>query len=448
MTLGEIITQYPSALLTASIALAFLWLALYVFRVNPDDSVSKLAASAMFTVFLYLFSHFLVGAATSRMQVLIYQKTLWWLPFAPVLWLHLSQKATRPPLTQTKDKTTSRINPRVLLNSVRSPSVLGFFYGIALVFKIIELFTNGIFQIDFVNYIQLPMKNEIIPTGPNYPLFALFTLLTVTLACINFIFEWRQSQKSEYLWLSLGSICFWIASVGLAAKTFMGLDTGFAYGNSVLAIGIFVVAIAILKHNALLKKEELERDVIYTTLGAIGISAVYAVTLIIGQGSVTKVPAITIAFIAALALCTHILADNIKIWFSKTIGTRIGLFTDRDVNKMKELYYQASKMKRHPSPVVELFKDDGSSIDQLASLLTPRQKEIITLRAKGLSDKQIASTLDIKLPTVRKHIEDIKNRLGSRDKADCAVYCIVTGLIGKDDLINWFDSLNLDKNHS
>ncbi len=33
--------------------------------------------------------------------------------------------------------------------------------------------------------------------------------------------------------------------------------------------------------------------------------------------------------------------------------------------------------------------------------------------------------------------------MGLRDKADCAIYCLVTGLLNREDLVDWFDALDL-----
>ncbi|HCH00195.1 MAG TPA: hypothetical protein DE036_10670 [Actinobacteria bacterium] len=212
-----------------------------------------------------------------------------------------------------------------------------------------------------------------------------------------------------------------------------------------------IVAIAILRHNAFLKVEALERDVLYASIGALAIALAYIAAIFIGQlgnGDARAIPVLTLVLITALALTTHMLADMLKIWFSDTIGTRLGIFTAGDVDKMRRLYEESAKVKRSQRPAVEIFDDGDKTVGRLLELLTPRQREIITLRAKGLSDKQIADMLEIKLPTVRKHIEDIKTRIGSRDKADCAVYCVVTGLLTKEDLIDWFDSLELDNNHA
>ncbi|HZD60957.1 MAG TPA: helix-turn-helix transcriptional regulator [Anaerolineae bacterium] len=472
MTLGDVLSQYPSSIITAGVALAFLWLALYIYRVNPDDSVSKLASGAMITIFLYLLSDFMVSTATTKFQVILYQHALWWLPFAPVLWLHLSQKATHP--LQLQGTISHWVGDA--LNALRSHATIGALYGCAALFLLAEAFTDSLFRFSDVQNAVLPLKSQSLPTGPVYILFVTFIFLTTFMAWINFLSQWwkeskkkigeatffkhgiykliltgipfkRSSYRSQFWWLSLGGILFWAASAGLLIKSVTGINTGYAPGNITLGSGIIIVAIAILKYNALLNREALERDAIYTSIGALGIAIIYAIATFIGQGDILDVPIASLVLITTLALTTHMLADALKIWFSQLIGTRFGLFTSSDVDKMKQLYHEASRVKRRQEPAVELFNDGNKTVDHLLDLLTPRQREIITLRARGLSDKQIADALDIKLPTVRKHIEDIKTRIGSRDKADCAIYCVVTGLLSKDDLVDWFDSLNINDNN-
>lgn len=449
-------------------AFAFLWLALYVYRVNPEDNISKLASGAMIAIFIYLFGSFMVITATEKSEVILYQRILWWLPFAPVLWLHLSQKAT-PPL-EFRGVIRNRIGAAI--NSTRTSAAMGAFYGIAILFFLSGIFTDSLFKFSSLRSAKLPLGNHGIPIGPVYKLFAVFMFLMISVAWINFLSAWwRDSKKNigevtffwrgikeltltaipfykshyrtQFLWLSLGTILLWAASVGLLVKCITGIHVRHSPGNIVLGVGMVIVAFAILKHNALLKKEALQKDAIYASVGALGISAIYAAAIFVGQGDIMSVPVVSLVLITALALTTHMLADQIKIWFSQLIGTRLGLFSTRDVDEMKHLYHAASRIKRRQEPVVELFNDGNKTVEELLSLLTPRQREIITHRAKGLSDKQIADALDIKLPTVRKHIEDIKKRIGSRDKADCAIYCVVTGLLSKEDLLDWFGSLDL-----
>jgi len=468
MTLGEVLTQYPLSILTISTAFAFLWLALYVFRVNPEDNLSKLASGAMITIFLYLLSNFMVGTATSKTQIVFYQRALWWLPFAPVLWLHLSQKATQP----LRFRGNIRHLIGNIINATRTNSIMGAFYGIAALFFLAGVFTDILFELDTITSESLPLKNQGIPLGPGHFLFTIFVLLMASIAWINFLSAWwidsknsanerflrhgilkfahttipfcRSPYRSQFWWLSLGGVLFWTAAIGLLISGATDIKGNIVTGNKILALGVLIVAIAILRHNALLKKEALEKDAIYVSIGALGITAIYAAAVFIGQGSIMDVPVTALVFITILALSSHMLADTLKVWFGQFIGTRFGLFSTGDVDKMKQLYQEAARVARRSGPAVELFDDNNKSVDRLLGLLTARQQEIISLRARGLSDKQIANALNIKLPTVRKHIEDIKNRIGSRDKADCAVYCILTGLLSKEDLLDWFDSLNID----
>ncbi len=446
MTLGDVLNHYPSSIVIATMAFAFLWLALYIYRVNPEDSASKLASGSMISIFVYLFGSFMVITATKKPEVILYQRILWWLPFAPVLWLHLSQKAT-PPL-EFKHPLGSQIS--AIVNAMRTSAAMGAFYGIAALFFLSGIFTDSLFKFSGLHKAKLPLGNHGLPTGPAYKLFAVFMFVVVSVACINFLAAWWKDVKkgsksaldSQFLWLTLGTILLWAASIGLLVKIVTDIHVRHSPGNIVLGVGMVIVAFAILKRNALHKKEALQRDAIYASIGALGVSAIYATALFIGQGGIMGVPVISLVLVTTLALTTHMLADELKIRFSQLIGTRLGLFSTRDVDKMRQLYHEASRIKRRQEPAVELFNDGNKTVEQLLDLLTPRQREIITLRAKGLSDKQIADVLNIKLPTVRKHTEDIKDRIGSRDKADCAIYCVVTGLLSKEDLMDWFDSLD------
>jgi len=471
MTLSELISQYPASIITILTALAFLWLALYVFRVNPEDSVSKLASGAMITIFFYLLNDFMTSTANSVSRVILYQHLLWWLPFAPVFWLHLSQEATRPLVFRG----VIRGWIGRLINSLRSNSALGALYGCAALFFLAGTFTDSVFNLSAIRELELPLRDKEIPAGQGYYMFAIFVFSISSFTLINFLSQWWQESKarigeatffwrgiselaysgipfsksphrSQFWWLSLGSALFWLASAGLLFAGITEIRLSPVTGNRLLGIGIVIVAFAILKYNALLKKEALERDVIYVSMGALAIAVAYVASVILSHGKALDVPVATVAVIASLSLSTHMLADTLKIWFSQAIGTRLGLLTASDVDKMRHLYQEASRVKRAQGPVVTIFDDENKTVDRLLQLLTPRQREIITLRAKGLSDKQIADSLDIKLPTVRKHIEEIKNRIGSRDKADCAVYCIVTGLLTKEDLVDWFDSLKINGN--
>jgi DNA-binding NarL/FixJ family response regulator len=64
-----------------------------------------------------------------------------------------------------------------------------------------------------------------------------------------------------------------------------------------------------------------------------------------------------------------------------------------------------------------------------ATLLTPRESEILKLVAEGHSSKEIAAMLVISVKTVERHRANILEKLGMRDRVELTRYAIRLGLI-------------------
>ena len=64
--------------------------------------------------------------------------------------------------------------------------------------------------------------------------------------------------------------------------------------------------------------------------------------------------------------------------------------------------------------------------------LTPREKEVLQLIAKGLANDEIAKTLFISKHTVKNHITSIYRKMGSRNRTKVALRAIRYGLISVD----------------
>ncbi len=62
--------------------------------------------------------------------------------------------------------------------------------------------------------------------------------------------------------------------------------------------------------------------------------------------------------------------------------------------------------------------------------LTPRQREVLLLIARGLSNSEIEAELGITRPTCRSHITALLARLGARDRAQLVIAAYESGLIG------------------
>ena len=64
-------------------------------------------------------------------------------------------------------------------------------------------------------------------------------------------------------------------------------------------------------------------------------------------------------------------------------------------------------------------------------VLSPREKEIVTLVAEGYINKEIADKLGLSVFTVTTHRKNISQKLGIRSIAGLTVYAMMNGLVKK-----------------
>ncbi|HKR16560.1 helix-turn-helix transcriptional regulator [Rhizorhapis sp.] len=70
-------------------------------------------------------------------------------------------------------------------------------------------------------------------------------------------------------------------------------------------------------------------------------------------------------------------------------------------------------------------------VDQDAQLwLTPREVQVLTCIATGLSAKEIAKKLAIAPRTVERHIDHIRLKTRTKNRSHMVAYAIAHGLIG------------------
>jgi DNA-binding NarL/FixJ family response regulator len=61
--------------------------------------------------------------------------------------------------------------------------------------------------------------------------------------------------------------------------------------------------------------------------------------------------------------------------------------------------------------------------------LTPRELEVLTLLARGLSDPEIASELSIRVRTVHAHLRSIYQKLRVTSRTAATRYAVLHGLL-------------------
>jgi len=64
----------------------------------------------------------------------------------------------------------------------------------------------------------------------------------------------------------------------------------------------------------------------------------------------------------------------------------------------------------------------------LADALTPREREVLALLARGLANKRIARELGVSEKTVKAHVGHLLAKLGVADRTQAALYAVRTGL--------------------
>ncbi|MBL7731325.1 MAG: response regulator transcription factor [Chitinophagaceae bacterium] len=89
------------------------------------------------------------------------------------------------------------------------------------------------------------------------------------------------------------------------------------------------------------------------------------------------------------------------------------------IEAVKELHQGGSPMSASIArKLVTIFQEKETGTNSEASVLTPREKEVLELLAKGMLYKEIAEQLQISFHTVRQHIGKIYEKLHVQNKTE------------------------------
>jgi DNA-binding NarL/FixJ family response regulator len=82
--------------------------------------------------------------------------------------------------------------------------------------------------------------------------------------------------------------------------------------------------------------------------------------------------------------------------------------------------------------VEQLAAEDGDGAPEREEHLTPREREVLALLARGRANKVIARDLGVSERTVKTHVSNILGKLNLTDRTQAAVYAVRHGIVPKD----------------
>lgn len=110
------------------------------------------------------------------------------------------------------------------------------------------------------------------------------------------------------------------------------------------------------------------------------------------------------------------------------------LLKDAAASELGKALDTLQRGERYLSPKVsETLANVSHRLDESPPALSPRQREVLRLIARGRATKEIAFELGLSPKTVESHRAQIMERLGIRDIAGLVRYALRNGLIHDDD---------------
>ena len=131
--------------------------------------------------------------------------------------------------------------------------------------------------------------------------------------------------------------------------------------------------------------------------------------------------------IAAIALTTY--ADDASVLGALRAGARGYLTKDAGAEQIRAAVEAVARGEAALDPAIQHHV--LAAVDRAAGRPTtsrPREVEVLTLIAEGLTNAEIAERLVVSAATVKSHVNHIFAKIGARDRAQAVVYAYANGI--------------------
>ncbi|MDP9279268.1 MAG: helix-turn-helix transcriptional regulator [Gemmatimonadota bacterium] len=117
--------------------------------------------------------------------------------------------------------------------------------------------------------------------------------------------------------------------------------------------------------------------------------------------------------------------DSLRVWFPAPAGRARTLYLERGKRDFSERDRSLLELLR-PSLIKMVERADRHRQADVAGILTPRELEILRWIERGRTTREIAAVLVVSPHTVRKHIENILEKLSARTRSEAVARLLDT----------------------
>jgi len=137
--------------------------------------------------------------------------------------------------------------------------------------------------------------------------------------------------------------------------------------------------------------------------------------------------------VSSIALTTY--ADDASVLGALRAGARGYLTKDAGAADIRSAIEAVARGEAALDPAIQhhvlaAVAAPAPAAAELPDELTPREAEVLTLIAEGLTNTEIAERLVVSAATVKSHVNHIFAKIGARDRAQAVVYAYANGFAG------------------
>ncbi len=173
------------------------------------------------------------------------------------------------------------------------------------------------------------------------------------------------------------------------------------------------------------RAKQLAPDVVLLDLHMLGTSGLEAIPLLREEVPQTQIIMLTVSEDADDLL--EALRAGARGYLLKNIETDFLLDSIRRAASGESV--MSTQMASKLADAMRISQKDNLSAETSPAKLSPREREIIEMLARGASNKEIARTLDLSESTVKIHVQGILRKLNLSSRVQAAVYAVEHGLV-------------------